>query len=394
MTYKHAVNWSSDIVHYTRNREMPPWKPVNGVPFSNARGLTTRQIDTLAEWEKAGCPEGDPKDAPPPVKFPEGWQLGEPDLVLTVSDDFQVGASGPDQFRCFVLPSGLKEDKYIVAYEVKPGNAAVVHHTLNYFDTTGRARQLELKEKDRQKSADEKDRGPGYSVAMGLGFVPGPKDSKPGVPPIGLFGGWAPGQLATTYPEGAGVLLPKESDIVLQVHYHRTGKTETDRTKVGVYFAKKPIEKPWQTLAVGGMSIFSVIPKGKAAHIVKGSAWLNEDATFHSVLPHMHLIGKSIKVSMTPPGGETVVLVDIKDWDYNWQETYWFKTPIKAKAGTRFEVEGIYDNTAKNPNNPFNPPRDIFFGEETTNEMLFGFFGATPDAKGRVRFLREDPNKK
>ncbi|MBA4064772.1 MAG: hypothetical protein C0501_13870 [Isosphaera sp.] len=394
MTYKQAQNWSADMVHYTASREMPPWKPAAGVPFANARSLTLREIDTLAAWDKAGCPEGDPKDAPPPVKFPEGWQLGEPDLVLTVPEEMHVAAGGKDLFRCFVLPTNTTEDKYIVAYEVRPGNAAVVHHALNFFDTTGRARELEQKEKDRKKAADEPDRGPGYSVGMGIGFVPTGAGARPGVPPIGTFGGWAPGQLATKFPEGSGVLLPKGADVVLQVHYHRTGKAEADRTRIGVYFAKKPVEKPFVTLTVGGLSFFNSIPKGDPAYKAKGSAWLTADATVHSVLPHMHLVGRQIKVTMTAPGQDPVVLVDIKDWDYNWQETYWFKDPIRAKAGTRFDVEAVYDNSEKNPHNPFHPPRNISFGEETTNEMLFGFLGATPAGGERPRFVRTDPNKK
>ena len=395
MTYKQALNWASDIVHYTQSKEMPPWKPSAGLEFKNARSLTARELDTLALWEKTGCPEGDPKDAPPPVKFPAGWRLGEPDLVVEVPDDFHVGAAGKDTFRCFVLPTGLKEDKYVVAYEVRPGNATVVHHTLNYFDTTGKARKLETAERERKKLADELDRGPGYPVAMGLGFIPNQADApRPEIPAVGSLGGWAPGQLGTQFPESSGVLLPKEAEIVLQVHYHRTGKPEKDRTKVGLYFAKKPVEKPWTTLVVGGMSPLTLIPAGKAKHVEKGSAWTTADANLHSVMPHMHLLGRSVKVSLTPPGGETVVLVDIKDWDYNWQESYWFAKPVFAKAGTRIDVEAVFDNSDKNPHNPSNPPKLVRFGEETTNEMLFGFLGATPVGKERVRVLRTDPNKK
>jgi peroxiredoxin len=385
-TYKQAVNWAADIVHYTQSKEMPPWKPVGGVEFTNARALTLRDLDTLAAWEKAGCPEGDPKDAPPPLKFTDGWRLGEPDLVLTVPEDFHVGAAGKDEFRCFVLPTGLTEDKYVVAYEVKPGNASVVHHTLNYYDASGTARKLEAKEKGRAKGPDEPDRGPGYSVAMGIGFLPqlvsGPR---PGVPPVGSLGGWAPGQLGVRYPEGSGTLLPKEGDILLQVHYHRTGKPETDRTKIGLYFAKKPVEKPWNTLVVSGMWALSSIPAGKADQHFKGSGELTGDATIYSVMPHMHLIGKSVKITMTPPDGAPTVLVDIAHWDYNWQETYWLAKPIAAKAGTRFEIEAVFDNSEKNPNNPSLPPKPVTYGEQTTNEMLFGFIGAVPAGKQKVR---------
>jgi peroxiredoxin len=392
-SYKQAVNWAADIVHYTQSREMPPWKPTGGVEFTNARALTIKELDTLAVWEKAGCPEGDPKDAPPPLKLTQGWRFGEPDLVLEVPEDFHIGAAGKDEFRVFVLPANLKEDKYVVAYEVKPGNATVVHHTLNYFDASGTARKLEAKEKAREKKPDEKDRGPGYSVAMGIGFYPQlVKPPRPDVPAVGSLGGWAPGQLGVRYPEGSGTMLPKESDILMQVHYHRTGKPETDRTKIGLYFGKEP-EKPWNTLMITGMLPGATIPAGKAAHVEKGSGWLTGDATVHSLLPHMHLLGKSVKITMTPPGGETKVLIDIKDWDYNWQETYWLAKPIEAKAGTRFDIEAVFDNSAKNPNNPSVPPQNVSFGEETTNEMLFGFVGAVPAGKERVRLVREAPKK-
>ena len=391
-TYKQAVNWAADVTQYTHDRKMPPWKPSAGLEFKNSRALTEKELATLAAWEKAGCPEGDPKDAPPPAKYTDGWQLGTPDLVLEPTADMHVGPGGKDLFRCFVLPTGLKEDVYIVAYEMRPGNAAVVHHTLNQFDTTGMARQLEQQEREKAKGANAHDHGPGYSVAMGLGFTPfspGVK-IKPGVPPIGFFGGWAPGQLGTRLPEGIGFHLPKEADIVLQVHYHRTGKPETDRPKLALYFATKPPEKRWTTLLVGdagggplrALGIGTTIPAGKADHVIKRSAVLSADADLHSVMPHMHLIGRSIRVTMTPPGGEPVVLVGIDDWEYNWQETYWFKEPIRVKAGTRFDVEAVFDNSAKNPNNPFHPPQVVSFGEETTNEMLLGFIGATAVSRG------------
>jgi peroxiredoxin len=394
MEYKHAVKWVADIVHYTQSREMPPWKPTAGVEFANARSLTLRELDTLAQWEKLGCPEGNPKDAPPAPKFASGWHRGEPDLVLEVPDDFHIGAAGKDEFRCFVIPAHLKEDKYVVAYEVKPGNATVVHHTLNYFDTTGKGRKLEAAEKARAKKPDEKDRGPGYSVAMGIGFLPNPADApRPNIPPVGSLGGWAPGQLGAQFPEGSGILLPKESDIIMQVHYHRTGKPEKDRTKIGLYFAKKPVEKPWNTLVINGMSPLTLIRAGNANHTERGGGYVTADAKIYSVMPHMHLLGKSVKITMTPPDGKPQLLLEIKNWDYNWQESYWLKEPIDVKAGTKLEIEAVFDNSAKNPNNPSNPPKLVTFGEETTNEMLFGFIGAVPAGTERVRISKE-PLKK
>jgi len=384
MTYKQAVTWAEDVKEYSANRKMPPWKPsANEYAFRNERRLSDDEIKTLAAWVDGGTPEGDKKDAPPPRKFADDWMLGKPDLILSTGDEFTLGASGTDTFRCYVLPTNLPEDKYIIGFEVKPGNPRIVHHTLNYWDMTGTARKMEQKAKDKA-TPEDRDRGPGYSASMGLGFLPG-TSPREGVPPIGNFGGWAPGQLPRFLPEGTGYLLPKGAEIVLQVHYHRNGKPEKDQTQLALYFAKKPVERPYQNIVLGPRNpLFLNIPAGKEDHKVEGTVYLYSDCTMHSVMPHMHLIGKSVKVSMTPPGGEKVTLVDIKEWDYNWQETYWFKEPLKIKAGTRLDIEAIYDNSTKNPNNPRNPPALVLFGEQTTNEMLFGFFGVTSEEHKRV----------
>jgi hypothetical protein len=311
--------------------------------------------------------------------FVSGWQLGPPDLVLTVPADFTIGASGTDLFRCYALPTGLAEDKFVVAYEVRPGNRRVVHHTLNFIDTSGRGRALEQEQQEKDKdAADLVDHGPGYSRRMGVGFLP-----------RGGIGGWAPGQQPHVVPEGVGFALPKNSDIVLQVHYHRTGRVETDRTQIGLYFAKKPVERTIEPVVISPsirnpLNFF--IPPGVEEYPIKGSIWLAEDCTVYSVMPHMHLIGRRIKVTMTPPGGTTATVIAIKDWDYNWQETYYFKEPLRVKAGTRFDIEGIYDNSRKNPFNPSDPPQVVRFGEQTTNEMCFGFLQTSGDKPGPVRW--------
>ncbi len=152
MTYKQALNWAGDLKEYAQERKMPPWKPVEGPAFHNERKLSEKDIRTLSAWVDGGTPEGDPKDAPPPRTFVDGWQLGQPDLVLTVPEEMTLGASGPDLFRCFVLPTSLPEDKYVTAVEVRPGNHRVVHHSLNFFDTSGKAREMEKKERLQEKT--------------------------------------------------------------------------------------------------------------------------------------------------------------------------------------------------------------------------------------------------
>ncbi len=182
--------------------------------------------------------------------------------------------------------------------------------------------------------------------------------------------------------------MPKGADLVIQTHYHRDGKEEKDRMQIGLYFSKEKVDKPYQVLVVNGFGLLSFIPAGNDKYITRGSAIVNADCTVHSVMPHMHLLGKKVKVTMTPPDGETQMLVQIDDWDYNWQETYWFKKPIDVKKGTKIDIEATYDNSDQNPNNPRKPPGMVFIGEQTTNEMLFGFLGATTDVKGQRLFAR------
>ena len=280
----------------------------------------------------------------------------------------------------FVVPTGLTEDKWVIGYDVRPGNPRVVHHTLHYFDTLGKGRALEKQQPDKDKADEAKgrllaDRGPGYTTGMGVGFAS--SGGKRGAPTFGGLGGWAPGQSPQFVPEGMGWLMPKGADFLIQTHYHRNGQPARDRTQVGLYFAKGPVEHPWQTIVVNGLRPDEKIPAGKADHLARGGFYLHTDAILHNVLPHMHLLGKTTKVTMTPPNGKPVVLIEIPAWDYKWQETYWFKEPIHAKAGTKLEIEAVFDNSASNPNNPTHPPKDVTFGEQTTDEMLFGFFGAT-----------------
>jgi hypothetical protein len=379
MTYKQALNWADDIKEYSKSRQMPPWKPHGGPAYLNDRRMTDQEIETIAKWVDGGTPEGNIQEAPKPREFVEGWKLGKPDLILEVPEDFHVGPSGVDAFRCFVLPTGLTEDKYVIAQEVRPGNPAVVHHTLNFFDLTGGGRDMEKKEKERKKEPNEQDYGPGYSVAMSVGFLPDASKAPPGKPAFGGLSGWAPGQVPRFLPEGSGYFLPAGADIIIQTHYHRNGKPEKDRLKLGLYFAKGNIDKPFRTGTIQGLRPFlNVIPANEPHYVAHGTGWAQSDCTLHSVMPHMHLLGKSVKVTMQQPGQDAITLVDIHEWDYNWQETYWLKEPMAIKKGTKFDIEAVYDNSSKNPNNPTNPPKTVIVGEQTTDEMLFGFIGLTP----------------
>ncbi len=263
---------------------------------------------------------------------------------------------------------------------MRPGNARVLHHTLNFIDLTGKGRELEKKEKDRVKKPGEQDSGPGYTVSMGIGFSP-----------QGGLGGWAPGQIGRYLPEGTGYFLPKGADVIVQTHYHRTGRVEKDRIQIGLYFAKKPVTTRLEALVLPGR--FAWIPVGEKHFAVHGTIEVLQDCTLHSVMPHMHMLGREIKVTITPPNAKPYTLIAIKDWDYNWQETYFLKESSAIKAGTLIAVESFYDNTDKNPNNPNRPAKTVIFGEQTDNEMCFVFLGVTSEKLGRVPFRRLDNSK-
>jgi hypothetical protein len=338
--------------------------------------LTSREIETLTAWVDGKTPEGDPKDAPPPVKFAAGWQLGTPDLVLTPDYDFELGANGPDHFRCFVLPVKLDEDRYITAVEVKPGNPRVVHHALLLLDRSGQARKMaQLEQKLRKEKGP--DRGPGYYSPMAAelftNFLSGPWP---------LLGVWAPGQISQHVPEAIGYHVPRGSDLVMQIHYSRSGRVERDRTSVGLYFAKKPARKPIEGMFLLGR--VPPIPAGAERFKVTTTVWVDQDCTLYSAFPHMHLIGKEMTLTMTPPGGKAQTLIRIDDWDFNWQETYYFKDPVRVPAGTRFDVEAYYDNSSKNPHNPNRPPRTVYAGLQTSTEMCAVLLEATGDRPGRI----------
>lgn len=362
-SYKQATKWADACLEEVKAKKMPPWKAEKNDILGAGRSLPPEAIATLEKWVEQGLPEGDPKDAPPPAKFTDGWTLGEPDLILEADEDTVVGPNGRDLFRVLVFPTNLPEDKYITAMEVKPGNARVVHHTLQMIDTSGTARKLQADAQKKAKPTDA-DRGPGYSVSMGWGFLPNPGN---------MLGGWAPGLLPKRLPDGIGQTLPKGADMCVQFHYHRTGKEEKDRTKIGLYFAKGPIEQKYRSIAATGL--FKQMPAGEKNFVVENTWRLTDDVTLYRLVPHMHLLGKDIELRATLPGEKERSLIRIPEWDYNWQEQYELKEPMKLPKGTILRVRATYDNSADNPNNPSSPPKTVHIGEQTTDEMCFVFLG-------------------
>lgn len=348
-SYDQARKWAENIARVTQKRIMPPWKAVAGFgEFHDENRLTDAEIETLKNWAEAGAPRGDSKAEPPLPKFPKGWALGEPDLVLTPSKPFKVPKEGRDVYRHFVLKTDYKEPVWVTAIDARPGNRQVVHHVIAFLDEKGRGRKLEGKDNDGQ---------PGYNAFGAPGFIPD-----------GALGGWAPGATQRHLAAGTGFLLKPGTDIVMQVHYHLDGKEEVDQTKLGLYITKKPVQKE-VSIAWLANPLFR-LKAGDANAKVSMNLPISRNLICYGVMPHMHMLGKSMKAQVRLPDGTIKPMIWVQDWDFNWQLTYAFREPMRIPKGSTVQIEAVYDNSSANPNNPNDPPKDIRWGEETTDEMF------------------------
>jgi hypothetical protein len=363
MTYAEARPWARAIQEKVVLREMPPWKPVDGCgEFDGDRRLTDDEIATISRWADSSAREGDPALLPEPRTFPDVWPLGPPDVVLQPEGDYVV-KPGADIYRCFSIPTALRGDRYISAVEIKPGNRNVVHHVIIYLDRTGASKQL-----------DDADPEPGYTSFGGPGF-----DA------AGTLGGWSPGARGRFEPEGNAWLLTEGVRAVIQVHYHPRGNTtETDRTQVGLYYARQPVRKDIQAVPIVNDSFR--IPAGDPHYRVTASQTVPPGLALHliGVYPHMHLLGREMSVEAQSPDGSSRCLINIDKWSFQWQGMYFFKEQIPLPAGTTVRVTSYYDNSAGNPLNPNNPPKPVAWGEQTTDEMCVLFLEVSLDAQNRT----------
>ena len=365
-TYTQAAAWRGDIKKWTSDRQMPPWKAdPNCGDFQDSRRLSNHDVAVLAKWADAGAPEGNPKDLPAPPRFHDGWPLGSPDLVLQPSRPYHLEADGADVYRCYVLPTDFAHDRYVSAVDVQPGNRTVVHHVIAFIDGSGASKNLDGHEKE-----------PGYTSFGGVGFTP-----------TGSLGGWAPGMTAHALPSGVATAVPAGARVVLQVHYHKDGKPETDLSRIGLYFAKTEVQK---TLHVIPIIHGLAIPAGDR-HYTVTTLGVPSPVDFHllAVTPHMHLLGRKMALTALKPDGTKVPLISVSDWDFNWQSTYFYKKPIAFPKGTRVQMTATYDNSVHNPKNPNSPPKLTTWGEQTTDEMCIAFLHYTLD---REHMAVKDPS--
>ena len=348
LTYGDAVKHARLITAVTKSRYMPPWKaePAS-FNYRDSRRLTDAQIATLDKWVKQGTPQGDLAKLPPAPKFPEGWQLGTPDLVVEMAAGIDIPASGPDVYRNVVIPLHLDERKWVQAIEIRPSARRVVHHVLYFADQPESIKHINHE-----------------TTEGGAGM--------PFTPTTVPLGGWAAGAQPHLFPDGLALPLPKGDDLVFQYHFHPSGKAETEKTQIGLYFAK---QAPVRTLlSVQLPVLFGVfagvkIPAGEKQYEIKDSFTLPADVEGVVVGAHSHYLGKTMKMTATLPDGTVKTLLDIKDWDFAWQDRYFFDQYVSLPKGTRLDGSVTWDNSADNPRNPSKPPINVTWGEQSFDEM-------------------------
>jgi hypothetical protein len=370
LTYADVQKRAEQIALVTQDRFMPPWKSIEGHGrFQGERRLTKEEIELIARWVKDGTVEGDPGDLPPTPTFEEGWKLGKPDIIITMPEPYEVRADGPDDFRNFVFELKVPEGKYIKAAEFHPKNRVVVHHAA-----------LMMHSLDWLRKKDEADPGPGFQGAA----LPGPL-----LP--GSLATWTPGRDPSPLPEGYSLPWKPGTGLILQLHLHPSGKPEFEQSSIGFYLTDEPPQRSMVDMLLVNTKID--IPAGERAYHAKDEFTLPIEMEALGIFPHMHLIGREIKITAKPPDAkEPFSLLWINDWDFNWQGFYQYETPVKLPAGTHIVMETVHDNTAENFRNPNSPPKRMRWGEQTTDEMSVTILQLVPTHetdRGKLSDLRD-----
>ncbi len=347
LDYKDAVEHAEKIVRMTKARHMPPWLPEPGFgEFEGERRLTDAQIATIERWANEGTVEGAAADLPKKPEWPEGWQLGKPDLVITMPRAYTVKPSDEDVFRNVVMRVALPSGRFVRAVEFRPGPAPIVHHAVISIDRTRASRRR-----------DGADGQPGYDGMITQGAQN----------PDGHFLGWTPGRGPIVAPAGMPWRLDPGSDLVVQLHLLPQSEPQAVQASLGLFFTDTPPQ--FVPLMVKLASKAIDIPAGETAYAISDTYVLPVDVDVLSVYPHAHYLGKEMQASATLPDGTTRPLLSIKHWDFHWQQEYRYRTPITLPRGTTLSMKYTYDNSAANPHNPHKPPKPVVYGPNSSDEM-------------------------
>lgn len=404
LDYEDVAPYKDAIRQKVAAREMPPWHadPHYG-DFANVARLSQSEIDTIVNWVAQGGKEGDPKDLPELPKKITGLQIGKPDYVLKMTQPYTVQAHSPDAYVYVTFPTQFKEDKWVQAAEIVPGNKRIVHHVIAHVlppeAKTGTAKRLggEFPQADTEPSSlfykegslsrmkmDAPVIDDGASAANGGSLFKRQTGDDGGAGYSILLASYAPGKGPDVYPEGTAKRIPAGSTVVLQIHYSSFhGAIDTpqkDQTIVGIVFAKSPPLKRAITSTVPNH--YFKIPPGEANHRVTAAYTFDRDVELISYMPHMHLRGKDMKYEAVYPGGRRETLLWVPRFQFNWQTVYRLKNPVALPRGTKIIVTAHFDNSAKNRHNP-DPTKAVRWGDPTYDEMMIGWIEYTVPVESR-----------
>ncbi len=361
LTYAQTRPWAKAIRDAVVARKMPPWfaDPKYG-HFANDRSLSSAEIETLANWADSGAAEGNPRDAPRPREWPEGWNIGKPDLVFE-GPKFSIPARGAIEYQYVILPMHFAEDQWVERVEVRPGNRATVHHAVVYVREPG------------SQWLSDSPRGITFALPATADHRPNPKSFTTS----DILMVYTPGNSFEAWPPGVAKKIKAGSDLVLQTHYTANGAASSDRTSIGMAFSKTPPKQAVLTLQMENDRF--VIPPGDPDYHVSVSGTLPNAALLVGMLPHMHLRGKAFEYQIVGPKGAVETLLKVTKYDFHWQIDYRLAQPRLLRAGTRLRWEAAFDNSRNNPSNP-DPGAEVRFGEQSWEEMMIGFFDVLVDA--------------
>jgi mono/diheme cytochrome c family protein len=389
LSYKDVRPWARSIKEKVVSRQMPPWHADPHVgQWANDPRLTQAQVDTIAAWVDGGAKEGDPKDLPPAPQFVEGWGIGKPDVIIQMPEAYTVEASGPDEYQYFDAPTNFKEDKYVQMAEARPGNRKVVHHVIAFVVPPGQP-SLNMIPKEQRSAALEGSlkNTPFYRDGLLIRMKKDQPVYNDGSEiPANLRGfnnvddfltAYAPGSDYGEWQPGTAKKIPAGATIRFQIHYSKiAGSVQTDRSMVGLIFAKQPPARLMKTRAVS--NVFFEIPANADHHKVIAIWKPSLDVTLYSLMPHMHYRGAAMEYKVFYPDGRSEVLLNVPAYSFNWQMAYRPQSPIRIPAGSRIQVTGYFDNSTKNKFNP-DPTKSVRQGEPTYDEMMMGFMDYTAE---------------
>ena len=394
LSFKDARPWARSIREKVASHQMPPWHadPKYG-EFANDRRLSPKDIDTIVAWVDQGAKEGDPKDLPPVPPLNDGWHVGKPDVVLTMPEEVTFDATGPDEYRYITIPTNFKHDVWVQAAEARPGNRKIVHHIIAFITMPQPKGTKSFFQPSQEQIKKMQERVIFYEDGRLM-------RTKPDVPVFddgcstpeggsGIFAdgtgsdgganflcGQSPGRDVDAWPAGLAKKIPAGAEIMLQIHYSRSGSVEKDRSSIGLVFCKQPPDKNVKSQLVANYHF--KIPAGAENHEATACYTFKDDVHVLALMPHMHVRGKDMTIKAFYPDGREEVLLKVPNYSFSWQTNYYLKNPVAIPKGTRMMCVAHFDNSAKNKYNP-DPSKAVRFGDPTYDEMLIGFIDYTVD---------------